>query len=341
MLCAAGMPRNPADPTVAILHQGARYCVRHLCCTAQRRAVVVFENWLPRPSLDGQLTAEAFFRHRGINMIGIRAAANDWYLHEEIDAALDAVRGAVPSFDLVGYGGSMGGYAAINLSEALGLRSVIAVCPQYALDPARAPYDGRWRGEAARVAAEGGFARDRIDQIGLLAGGWLIYDPACVDGLHAADIGRHHTMGALRLRFAGHHLMLMLQQAGLYTDMLTAMLEDRFDPAAFRREWRKARRGSSAFWLGLSYALRLRGDHAAALRAALLARHSPHPEPPSLDMAEACARIGLGTSQDAEIRRLAAPWASDPVWGEAARWCLSQVPVGETTPDGRVDPSGP
>ena len=290
--------------------------------------MVCFEYWVPEPTLDGPFSAEGFFAHRGTNAIGVLAARNDWFQNAEIDAALAAIRAATPGWDLVGYGGSMGGFAAIAFAAALRLRAVVAVCPQYSIQAARAPYEPRWRMEAACIQADGGFAHDAIDALPRLTQGWLVYDPLCADGRHAADIRTHHDLGAVAVRFGGHDQMRMLQQADVFTAMLVDMLDGRFDPAAFRRAWRTARRRSAVFWLGLSEALWRRGAHAAAARAAQAARALPHPEPAAADLAEAKARLGLGDA--AAVQRLAGPWAHDPGWGPGARWCLEQSPLPPT-----------
>jgi hypothetical protein len=312
------------QPEVIILHDGPRYRVRFLRCSAAKDAVICFEYWKPQPSLAGEFSAEGFFRHRNTNAIGILAAENDWFQHDEIRQVLAAIRDATQGFDLVGYGGSMGGYAAINFADLLRLRSLIAVCPQYSIDAARAPYEPRWRQEAARIAETGGFAHDRINQVPRLARGWLIFDPGCVDARHVADIQRHHALAELKNRLGGHEQMLMLQQADLYTGMLLDMLEDRFDPAAFTRTWRVARRRSATYWLGLSALLLRRGHAQGALRAARLARALPHPEPAAVDLAEAAARLALGDGEAA--RALCAPWVEHPGWGYTAAPLLARIP---------------
>jgi hypothetical protein len=319
--------------SVTILHRGPRYCVRFLRCNDLAAAVLCFEYWMPEPTLDGPFAAEAFFAHRGTNAIGILAARNDWFQHAEITEALAAIRAVTPGWDLVGYGGSMGGFAAINFAAALGLRAVVAVCPQYSIQAARAPYEARWRAEEAAITADGGFGHDAIDAVPRLTRGWLVYDPLCVDGRHAADIREHHGLGELRVRFGGHDQMRMLQQAEVFTSMLVDMIEDRFDPMAFRRAWRAARRRSATFWLGLSDALWRRGVPAGAARAAQAARALPHPEPAAADLAEAKARLGLGDA--AAVHRLAAPWADHPAWGADARWCLAQMPAQPPAPPRR------
>jgi hypothetical protein len=307
-------------PEVHVLHRGAKYCVRFVHCNDDPWAVVCFEYWKPEPTLDGEFSGEGFFRHRGLNAFGIMAASNDWFQDDEILQALAAIRAASPGWRLIGYGGSMGGFAAINFAHDLGLASLVAVIPQYSIDAARAPYETRWRGEAAQLS----FAHDKIDRIPPVVGGWAIFDPWCVDGRHMADIQRHHRLRELRIPFGGHAQMLMLQQADVYTDMFTDMLEERFDSTAFRRRWRVARRRSAAFWLGMAQALLGRANPHGALRALAQARALPHPEPGWIDLTEADARIALG--EIAAARRLADAWANDPAFGGPARERLARLP---------------
>ncbi len=296
-----------------ILHRGPRYIARFLRCDDRPWACVSFEYWKPVPTLEGEFSGEGFFRHRRLNAIGVMAAENDWFQDDEILAVLAAIRGATAGYHLIGYGGSMGGFAAINFAGELGLAAVIAVIPQYSIDAAKAPYELRWREEASRLR----FGHDRIESAAPVTKGWAIFDPWCVDGLHIRDIQRHHSLTEVRVPFGGHAVMGMLQQAGVYTDMFTDMLEERFDLAAWRRRWRGQRRTSAMFWLGFSAALLKRGNAAAALRAARLARRLPHPEPGWIDLAEAEALAALGDRSSATA--LAERWWDDPGIGWAAQ----------------------
>ncbi len=300
------------EPTLHILHQGPRYIARYVQCDDRPWACISFEYWKPAPTLEGKFSGEGFFRHRRLNAIGVMAAENDWFQDDEILDVLAAIRQATPGFRLIGYGGSMGGFAVINFAHDLGLASLVAVIPQFSIDAARAPYEKRWRGEAARIA----FRHDKIGAMPPVTNGWMIFDPWCVDGLHARDIQRTHSLGEVGVPFGGHAEMLMLQQADVYTDMFTDMLEERFDPAAFRRRWRVARRGSAAFWLGLAEHLIRRGALAGALRCVAQARALPHPEPAWFDLIEADARIALGELGTAEV--LVRRWADDAAFGGQA-----------------------
>lgn len=312
---------DPFDaPVLSILHRGPRYIARFLHCNDAPWAVISFEYWKPAPTLEGEFSGEGFFRHRGLNAIGIMAAENDWFQDDEILQVLAAIRAATPGYRLIGYGGSMGGFAVINFAQDLGLASLVAVIPQFSIDQAKAPYEHRWREEASRLA----FAHDKISQIAPVTSGWMVFDPWCVDGLHVRDIQRTHRMSELAVPFGGHAQMLMLQQANVYTDMFTDMLEERFDAAAFRRRWRVARRGSAAFWLGVAQALLKRGSLAGARRCLAQARGLPHPEPAWIDLTE--ADVALTERAWAEARALALRWADDPAFGGPARERLAKIP---------------
>ena len=134
------------------LFRGERYRVRHWRTDATPRTVVSFTTWLAKPGLDEDFSGAGFFIHRGINLIGIQSTDNDWFQHGEIARALAAVREATPGHQRIGYGGSMGGYAVINFADALDLHSLVAICPQVSVDPARAPFEDRWLSEARRIS---------------------------------------------------------------------------------------------------------------------------------------------------------------------------------------------
>jgi len=317
----AGTPQHVSDaadagkdvPAVHILHRGPRYIVRFLQATPDPWAVVSFEYWKPEPTLEGEFSGEGFFRHRGLNAFGIMAASNDWFQDDEILQVIAAINRVAEGWRLIGYGGSMGGFATINFYHDLHLANAVTVIPQFSIDGARAPYEPRWREEAARIS----FNHDKIDRIPRVTRAWAIFDPWCVDARHIADIQRYHRLTEIRVPFGGHAVMGMLQQANVYTDMFTDMLAERFDAQAFRRRWRAARRGSAQFWLGISQALLARGNAAGALRAALQARGLPHPDPGWVDIAEADARAAL--DETAAAVALLAPWLEHPGFGEMAR----------------------
>lgn len=265
------------------IHHGRHYRAVHSQVSDDPLVVVNFEFWWPAPSLAPAPTAEEFFTARGINFVGVRGAANDWFQDDEILDVIEAVRVATPGGRRVGYGGSMGGFAVINFAEDLELHSLVAVCPQFSIDPAKVPFEPRWRDEAAAIT----FRHDKIGRISPIRRGYGIYDPATIDARHAALIRARHDIAPIELRFAGHDVLRMLTEAGVAAELLIGLVTDRFDRAAFVRNLRSGRGQSGVAWLGAAEARARRGHARAALRAIEAAKARPLPDPRRADLAHA------------------------------------------------------
>ena len=132
---------------MATLFTGARYQVRYNRLDDTPLTIVVFHPWSDPPTLEGEFFAEEFMRRHGLNAIGIKSVRNDWFQDPEMEAVIAVIRDTTRGAHLVGYGGSMGGYAAINYSAAIGLAAVIAISPQFSPDPAKTPFETRWQPE--------------------------------------------------------------------------------------------------------------------------------------------------------------------------------------------------
>jgi hypothetical protein len=303
--------------TGGIIHDGPHYRVVHRPVSADPLTVVYFECWLPAPDRLAPPTAEEFFTRRGINFIGVKPARNDWFQDDEILAALAAVRAAVPAAArLVGYGGSMGGFAAINFAEDLGLCSLLAVCPQVSIQPAKAPFETRWRQEAAAIA----FRHDKIDRIRPLRRGFVMFDPLTEDRAHFAAIAARHDLAALPIRFAGHEQLRFLTQAGIAAEVILGLLRGTLSAGDVARLVRRTRRQSNVVWLGVAKALLRRSAPAAALAAMLRACRTPLHD--RLDAAITHGAILAQLGRLAEARVLLAPLLADPHLAPAARWHL-------------------
>jgi hypothetical protein len=305
--------------TGRIIHDGPNYRVVHHRVSDAALVVVNFEVWLPEPAREAPATATEFFVARGINFIGIKPAANDWFQHDEILAAIAAIRAATPGGRRVGYGGSMGAFAAINFAEDLALDSLVAVCPQFSIQPHKAPFEGRWRQEAGRIA----FRHDKIARIAPLRHGYILYDPFSEDRAHVRAIAAcHPALTLIPIPFAGHEQLRFLTHAGLAADLLIGLVEGRFERAAMVRRMRRARGASNLIWLGAARVLLRRGQAAAALRAIERAKSSALPDPYLGDVTHAEILRLLG--RKAEAHALIAAWLSDPMLGAAAHWQLAQ-----------------
>lgn len=72
--------------------------------------------------------------------LGLVAKKPNWYPANSVANALESIRDVLNGHaNRVLYGGSMGGYAAVKYSALLGATQVLALCPQWSIDPAECP----------------------------------------------------------------------------------------------------------------------------------------------------------------------------------------------------------
>ncbi|MCQ4160422.1 hypothetical protein NON00_10825 [Roseomonas sp. GC11] len=72
-----------------------------------------------------------------LTTVGIVARRNDWFCNPDMPAILAAARARLAGFrKVISFGSSMGGYAALKFSAAVGASSVLSFVPQYSIAPA-------------------------------------------------------------------------------------------------------------------------------------------------------------------------------------------------------------
>lgn len=252
------IPSRGAPNGRATLFYGKEYALYFVRRNRRREAVVTFEPLNSHPTLDGDCFAERYLERRRINSYHIKAAGNDWYQGAEINAVVAALRKASRFQRLIGYGGSMGAFGVINFASSIRLRSFFAFAPQYSLDSTVVPFENRWKVP---------FRYSRIATGRPLRRGYIFYDPATLDGRHAELILARHALTPVRLYFAEHHPLVLLQECNLLEGVLEGLSEGRFDAAALNANLRSRRRQSYWFWWSFSHALLSSGRSHAALRA--------------------------------------------------------------------------
>ncbi len=95
-------------------------------------------------------SAEVPVSKNDITCLGIMAKRPNWYPRENLRKLRFAVGEWIKSYDeRILYGSSMGGHGAIKASKLLGATTVVALCPQWSINP-----DDR---EAIRLGWEGAF----------------------------------------------------------------------------------------------------------------------------------------------------------------------------------------
>jgi hypothetical protein len=190
-----------------------------------RSTVITFTAWSEEPSLDKAGFGETFLTKYGFDAVHVICRDNQWYQYADIRAALDAAAARTALYrNRVAMGWSMGAYAAINFSEDLGVSRVIAVSPQFSVDPIKVDFETRWRRERAAIT----FRQDLIDShTGDGAEVCVIYDDLhSLDRRHVELIRNHlPNLRELRLPGSGHPAGSVLLTLGILSTSVVRLIE--------------------------------------------------------------------------------------------------------------------
>lgn len=316
--------------------------VRRVVVAGCGRWVVTFDHYDSGYGLDREGFGEAFLRASGISAIHVLGCGNDWYQYEDIFAAAAVVRAATAGAErTVAYGSSMGGYAALRLADAVGADAVLALSPQWSIDPAIARWDDRWLQDSRRIRwmpALNGPMRS-------VAKGVLIYDPCQPhDRRHAQIIAGEISVQLLPMPYCLHPVTTFLAEVGLLGAILGDVIHDRFDARAMTAQI-KASRSRSAVYLG---ALAERQPVVRPRTAIALARRARGANPSSnlgmLSLARVLTRTGNHAEALALHRALVAKVNRQPIFlvpfaealasaGEGLEACAVGGEVVEADPD--------
>ncbi|WP_085786571.1 alpha/beta fold hydrolase [Ketogulonicigenium robustum] len=211
-------------------------------------------------------THSSSFARQGYGQLSIRTARNDWYMNADtaaLEAVLPALAARYQRVHLLGY--SMGGFGALRFASALRADRAVVVSPQYALDPAVVPFEGRYPAMPGVLAANAA------------VGGMLVFDPFVPeDRLHAALIGRAFPrLQRVVLPFGGHPAIRSLRavRGQWWLQRAAALAGD--DVAAVQAAHRAARPLSQGYWQRLSQRAARTGHDALAAFAATRAAALP------------------------------------------------------------------
>lgn len=144
-------------------------------------------------------------RKLGFTCIGFMAKRPNWFPEESTRKAILAVQKFFYGVrEVITYGGSMGGYAAIKYSSALKAKIVIAFCPQWSID--RAECDGHNPGFQEYFSPSlSGMGIQTKDVAGHI---FLFYDPKHTnDAFHAQKItSKAANAKHIPVRSVGHYV---------------------------------------------------------------------------------------------------------------------------------------
>lgn len=205
------------------------------------------------------INAEKSLSKYEYSVIGIMPKQKSWFPAVSMLGVLAAIQPILAQFkNIVSYGGSMGGYAAIKYARAFGMNRVVAMVPQYSIDPAEVNdrrytdfYDAELNANM-RIQAE-----DIVDQCEYI----IVYDPYF-------DLDREHyekikplipQLKTLHLPYTGHDAIAVLANSALLHDFI----EHPFDSTYFYKQIRAVKKNSKFYYR--SVIAHLLGTHNEAL----------------------------------------------------------------------------
>lgn len=207
--------------------------------------------------------AEHFMLERGFDVLTLKCNINNWFQDISREQLQEAIAGRLLNYDfVVCYGSSMGGYAAIYFAEIVKANVVIALSPQYSIDPKNVDFDQRWAGSAAKIT----FKHQPLDAILAHTGAAIhvVYDPHNDDAKHAAAMqAASNRIIPVEIPYSGHPSGLALQQMGLLAELFDSLVEGRIPP--IRKKMRAQRMRSAQYLFGLAQSCVRRGHKMAAL----------------------------------------------------------------------------
>jgi tetratricopeptide (TPR) repeat protein len=249
------------------LYRSENLVVRSIAGSNSDRWVVTFDNFGIGHGFDRQGFGESFFQSRDVSAIHVMGKSEDWYQYADIEQALATVRTAVADASRVmTYGSSMGGYAAIRFADAAAAHAVLALSPQYTIDPAKPPFDDRWsqHGHAINWRPEiDGPVRCSVRPV-------LVYDPKTADGQHARRYAHDIDIVEMALPHTAHPVTTFLSEVGVLESLIFGVLDGTADIEGIRTKAWAGRRTSIAY---LNELTRVQPPHRerSALRLARLA----------------------------------------------------------------------
>jgi tetratricopeptide (TPR) repeat protein len=163
-------------------------------------------------------------RKAGLSAIGFVGLQNNWFPGAMMWKAIKAISPLLEAHPRrVLYGHSMGAYAAVAYSRALGADAVLACNPQSSIDPADATHFDRRYIRYFDPALRGGIAIQTVDLAGRV---YLLYDP-----YHNADAEHVRRIGSLsgdvvplRVPMSLHHSVNAITGTQRLVDVLLSAL---------------------------------------------------------------------------------------------------------------------
>ncbi|WP_342063580.1 hypothetical protein Q7574_01890 [Acinetobacter pittii] len=178
------------------------------------------------------------------NVIGVMPKQKSWFPQASMIQLAKAISPILEGFkNIVGYGGSMGGYAAIKYSNLLNMNRVIAFVPQYSIDPEHVE-DRRYAEFFDAIANKD--MQIQPQDVDAAREYVIVYDPYfSIDREHYLKIKELlPSLHTIHLPFTGHEALSVLASSSLLHDFI----EHDFDEIYFYQQVRKVKKQSKFYF---------------------------------------------------------------------------------------------
>lgn len=145
-----------------------------------------------------------------LNEFIIHTNKNNWYQTKEIIDVIEIINKLTKDTKVITYGGSMGGFAAINFSSALNASSFIAISPLFDISRNNSLQEDRWIDDLPYIDFQYNFIRAGICR---QSHGFVFFDKNNFDKNHAEKIKNYTKAELFPLDFGSHPCSFYLNEA--------------------------------------------------------------------------------------------------------------------------------
>ncbi len=236
----------------------------HIVCIFQpgqkvEALIFSFSEMLMRPHPDNRIWAGGPIKKLGYPAFGFVAKTQNWFPKTSMMKAIDAIKDIqMPAGKRIGYGFSMGGWAAFFYAKQLGLDSVISFSPQFSINPSEV-LDRRFTKHFDPTLNQGMSIKDDCRGAD---NNIVVCDPKDLgDWESAQKIAAKIGAELVKLPFAGHGTVRCVTSTSVLSGIFSAMIKGDISVAVERIK--ASRKAAPARPMQLAFAMTVRHPEAA------------------------------------------------------------------------------
>lgn len=173
------------------------------------------------------------FAPMGFNEFIIKKSRNHWYQTTEMLAVAEIVNRLAKNTQVITYGGSMGGFAAINFAPMLNAEKFVALSPLHDIQDGNEANDDRWAREGKALKFPYNFIKAGACR---RAQGFAFYCSEGLDLVHAKLLERDTAATLVPVRYGGHPCSFFINDTYKLKPLIEEIALDKFSVADFHRK---------------------------------------------------------------------------------------------------------